>query len=195
MQRSDRDPFLPGYAPVERHHCPRCGRVARIRYEALPGPQAELEPPYRLGIDDRIARVAGYPGGAIAVGIEHAHLSNDWYQHATHCGYMLAAGTPEPESFVNAIYKRLVRFDEPTERITAFDFDRFTASPFSLLAASDAGGPPLRLLAAPVLLRALLSTGVVPVDLRAAFEVGEAPAAELRSRFLATIGAVTRPLA
>ena len=195
MSGSTRDPFLPGYAPVERHHCPRCGRVVRTRYEALPGPQVEIEPPYRLGLDEQVARIAGYPGGAIAIGIEHAHLANDWYQHAAHCGYMLAAGTPEPESFINAIYKRLVRFEEPTERITGFDLDRFTASSFSLLATSDVGGPPLRLLAAPVLLRAMLSTGVVPADLRAAFEVGEAPAAELRSRFLETIGAVTRPLA
>ena len=108
---------------------------------------------------------------------------------------MLAAGSGEPDSLINTIYRRLVRFEEPAERITGFDLAAYAATPFSLLAESDAGGAPLRLLAAPPLLRAILSTGAVPPDLRASFEVGEAPAAELRARFLAAIGAVTRPLA
>lgn len=189
-------PFLPGYTPAERHTCTRCGRLARIRYAADRDDLPELEPAYRYGFDGAVSRLAGFPGGAIAIMAAHAPVQAEWFYGASeHCGFGLVAGGAEPESLINAIYRMLVRYESPNERITGFDVAAFAAAPFSLLATSDAGGAPLRLVAAPAMLRAILSTGTAPESLRAAFDAGEAPAGDLRRRFLDAIKAETRPLA
>lgn len=188
-------PFLPGYRAVERHTCSRCGRLARVRYEAEHGDGPELEPAYRYGFDG-VSRLAGFPGGAIAIMNAHAPIQAEWFHGASeHCGFALVAGSAEPESLINAIYRMLVRFESPDERITRFAAAAFAAAPFSVLATSDTGGAPLRLIAAPAMLRAILSTGEAPASLRLAFDAGAAPADELRRRFLGAIGAETRPLA
>lgn len=193
---SEASPFLPGYTPVERHSCTRCGRLARVRYTADQPDAAELEPAYRYGIEAVVSRLAGFPGGAIALMTAHAPIQGEWFYGAgEHCGFALSTGSPEPESLVNAIYRTLVRHETPNERITGFDLAAFAAAPYSVLAESDAGGAPLRLIAAPAVLRAIVSTGVVPPNLRSAFEAGEAPAVELRRTFIAAIRAETRPLA
>jgi hypothetical protein len=189
-------PHLPGYRPVEQHDCTRCARPARYRYAAVEGEGPELEPPYKLGIDGLVSRVASYPGGAIALATPHAPLTNDWFWGASeHCGFALLGGGGEPDSLVNTIYRRLVRHEEPVDRITDFDLDRFLASPFVVRAVSNCGGAAITLVAAPAMLRAILSTGSAPATLRDAFDAGEMPAAELRRGFLGAIGAVTRPLA
>ena len=192
---SESTPFLPGYLVAERHTCSRCGRLARVRYAAEQGEGPELEPAYRYGFEG-VSRLAGFPGGSIALMSAHAPVQAEWfYGSAEHCGFGLVAGSAEPESLINAVYRMLVRYESPAERITRFDLAAFAAAPFSVLATSDTGGAPLRLIAAPALLRSILSTGTAPNSLRLAFEAGEAPADELRRRFIGMIGAETRPLA
>ena len=193
---SEPSPFLPGYTPIERHTCARCGRLARVRYTADRDDASELEPAYRYGIEAVVSRLAGFPGGAIALMTAHAPIQGEWFYGAgEHCGFALSAGSPEPESLINAIYRTLIRHETPNERITTFDLGAFAAAPFSVLAESDTGGAPLRLIAAPAVLRAILSTNTVPPNLRSAFEAGEAPATELRRAFITAIRAETRPLA
>lgn len=186
-------PWHPYLRATTVHTCERCGdpaRVVLLRTADFADDPAKSNEGWVFH---------SFDGGYVAISVRHTSSAAAYYfwgAELSYCGFRVVVGDQLPDSLINALFRELHRWEEPTVRIEGFDLDRFLAAGFTSYARANDGSAPLLLLPNGPMLRHFLVTGLMPAtNAGIRTDVPVAELAKARAKFIDLIGADARPLA